>query len=155
MEIEIRQAAPADLDLLMKWRMAVLHEVFALPAGAPTEKLEQANRLYYRTALETGEHIACFACAGDTVIGCGGVCLYREMPSPDNPSGQCAYLMNIYTLPACRHSGAGRAIVTWLRQKARDRGIRKIYLESAAPARGFYKKLGFTDMDGYMQAPGI
>ena len=30
MDVEIRQATVDDMELLMKWRMEVLHEVFAL-----------------------------------------------------------------------------------------------------------------------------
>lgn len=151
MEIEIRKAELADLDLLIKWRMTVLHEVFSVPQYETMEDLERENRIYYQTALRTGEHIACFAYADHRIVGCGGVCLYREMPSPDNPNGGCGYLMNLYTAPEYRKCGIGKAMVTWLRQKANEYGASKIYLEAAEKAHGFYKKMGFHDMNGYMQ----
>lgn len=153
MEIEIRKAGLDQLDLLMKWRMTVLHEVFSIPPQEPMENLEHANRIYYQTALKTGEHIACFAYADDKIIGCGGICFYREMPSPDNPNGGCAYLMNIYTVPEYRKCGTGKSIVAWLMQKAREYGVCKIYLEASETAHEFYKKIGFYDMNGYMQYP--
>lgn len=31
MEVKIRKAEHTDIDLLMKWRMEVLHEVFSIP----------------------------------------------------------------------------------------------------------------------------
>lgn len=132
MEIKIRKAGLDNLDLLMKWRMTVLHEVFSVPLHEPMENLEHANRIYYQTALKTGEHIACFAYA-------------------DNPDGGCAYLMNIYTVPEYRKCGTGKAIVTWLRQRAAESGISKIYLEASETAHEFYKKTGFHNMTGYMQ----
>lgn len=153
MEMEIRKAGIDNLDLLMKWRMTVLHEVFSIPLNEPMAALEQENRIYYQTALKTGEHIACFAYADDKTIGCGGVCFYREMPSPDNPNGCCAYLMNIYTVPEYRNCGTGKSIVTWLLQKASEYGVCKIYLETSEKAHEFYKKIGFYDMNGYMQYP--
>lgn len=153
MKIEIREAGLDTLDLLIKWRMTVLHEVFSIPLHEPMEHLERANRIYYQTALKTGEHIACFAYADNKIIGCGGVCLHREMPSPDNPNGVCAYLMNIYTVPEYRKCGAGTSIVTWLTQKASEYGACKIYLEASEKAHEFYKKIGFYDMNGYMQHP--
>ncbi len=36
------------------------------------------------------------------------------MPSPDNPSGRCAYLMNIYVREGYRSEGAGKKIVRYL-----------------------------------------
>lgn len=153
MEIEIRKAELDNLDLLMEWRMTVLREVFSIPPHEPMENLEYANRIYYQTALKTGEHIACFAYADNKIVGCGGVCFYWEMPSPDNPNGGCAYLMNIYTVPEYRKCGAGKSIVTWLRQRSNERGIGKIYLETSEKAREFYKKIGFQNMNGYLQYP--
>lgn len=81
MEIEIRKATLEDIELLMEWRMEVLHEVFSIPSSKNTDELEQENRAYYQRALAQEEHIACFACMEDKIIGCGGICFYREMPS--------------------------------------------------------------------------
>ena len=39
---------------------------------------------------------------------------YHEMPSPDNPDGKCACLMNIYARPPFRRQGIGDRIVRWL-----------------------------------------
>lgn len=145
-EFEIRRATLEDLDVLVRWRMEVLREVFLLPPQTDITDLERANREYYQNELDNGGHIACFALLNGTIVGCGGICLYREMPSPDNPSGRCAYLMNIYVRPDHRHSGAGRAIVRWLTDRARELGITKIYLETSAPARRMYLALGFDPM---------
>ena len=99
MEIQIRQATIQDLNVLMQWRMEVLHEVFSIPSERSVTELESENRRYYQTELPQGGHIACFAYVGEEIVGCGGICLYHEMPSPDNLNGKCAYLMNIYTRP--------------------------------------------------------
>lgn len=151
MEITIRKANSSDLEELVRWREVVLREVFSIPVGEDMTALLAANRTYYQTALETGEHIACFACAGEKIVGCGGVCLYREMPSPDNPSGRCGYLMNIYTLPDLRQQGVGKKIVQWLVQEAKDRGAEKIYLEASEQAYSLYRSLGFQDMTEYLK----
>lgn len=94
MDIKIRKAEITDIDLLMKWRMRVLHEVFAIPDNQPTKELDQ------------------------------------EMPSPDNLSGQCAYLMNIYTYLEFRGRGVG---------------------EISKPGRKLYEKIGFVDMPDMMK----
>ncbi len=151
MEISIRKADSSDLKELLRWREVVLREVFSIPAGEDMTALLAANRAYYQTAMETGEHIACFACAGEKIVGCGGVCLYQEMPSPDNLSGNCGYLMNIYTLPAMRQQGVGKKVVQWLVQEAKHRGAEKIYLEASEQAYPLYRSLGFQDMTGYLK----
>ncbi len=150
MEILIQKADISNLDLLMRWRMEVLNEVFPPSEYDYPEDLEEENRNYYKWALPAGKHIACFACADGEIVGCGGLCLYQEMPSPDNPSGQCAYLMNIYCRPAFRSQGVGRSVISWLVDRAKEQYITKIYLESSKPARQLYERLGFSDMPDMM-----
>ena len=60
MEIQIRQATIQDLNVLMQWRMEVLHEVFSIPSERSVTELESENRRYYQTELPQGGHIACF-----------------------------------------------------------------------------------------------
>lgn len=154
MGVRIRQATIQDIDLLMQWRMEVLREVFSIPSEQPIRALEEENRRYYQSELPTGGHIACFAYTGEELAGCGGMCLYREMPSPDNPNGKCAYLMNIYTKPQFRRHGIGDAIVRWLIVQARNRRISKIYLETSEDGRPLYREIGFQDIIGYMKFMG-
>lgn len=130
--------------------MRVLREVFSVPQDTRLEKLEQENRHYYTEALPAGRHIACFAYEGEEIVGCGGVCLYSEMPSPDNPNGKCAYIMNIYVLPEYRGRKIGKEIVTWLIRQAKNMDINKIYLESTDKGRFMYESLGFEPMRNMM-----
>ncbi|MCM1487024.1 MAG: GNAT family N-acetyltransferase [Firmicutes bacterium] len=149
MKIEIRTADLHDLEQLISWRMEVLQQVFHLQ-NKPCYELQKANQEYYQKALAEGSHFAVFAQNEGNIIGCGGVCFYQEMPSPDNPSGECAYLMNIYTRSEYRKHGVGEKIILSLIREARHRKITKIYLETSDCARSLYEKLGFTDMNDYL-----
>lgn len=149
--VAVMGASVDDIDELMAWRMEVLREVFPVSEDDSMEDLERRNRNYYVKALSEGAHVACFARADGETVGCGGVCLHTEMPSPDNPSGKCAYLMNIYTRPRYQGRGVGSAVVNWLIEEARKRGAEKVYLETSDAGRRLYEKVGFSDMDGYMK----
>lgn len=149
MDIIIERASIDDIDKLMEWRMEVLHNVFDISES--TQNLYTANREYYHNSIPSGKHIAVFAQINQTTVGCGGLCLYQEMPSPDNPTGQCAYLMNIYTRKEHREQGVGKSIVSWLIDYAKKQGITKIYLETSECGRPLYDSLGFRDMQDYMK----
>lgn len=150
MAVEVRQAGVDEIDRLMAWRMEVLREVFSLPEGSDLGRLDRENRAYYARELPRMGHIACFAEVDGQVIGCGGVCLQREMPSPDNPSGKCAYLMNIYTRPEAQRHGVGHSVVRWLVMRARRWGAEKIYLETSREGRALYEGEGFVDLPDMM-----
>ena len=149
--VTVRRATLDELDTLMHWRMITIHEVFQDPSPTLMDNLAQANQVYYEHAIPEGIHIPCFAEIENTIVGCGGLCIQQEMPSPDNPTGICGYPMNIYALPHLRGHGIGGAITTWLIEQARLHNAGKIYLEASKKGRPLYEKLGFEDLNGYMK----
>ena len=151
MHVTIKQASANDIDELLKWRMAVLHHVFDISENENMQNICLANRNYYQKSIPSGNHIAILAEVEQTAVGCGGLCLYQELPSPDNPSGQCAYLMNIYTRKEYRGQGVGKTVVGWLVDYAKKQGITKIYLETSDCGRALYESIGFQDMKDYMK----
>ena len=136
----------------MHWRREVIENVFGTE---PSKRLMVANRQYYRRHIADGTHIAVVALTDDTDAGCGAICLTEELPSPDNPSGRCACLMNINVREEFRNRGVAHAIVRWLVNKARQLGCDKIYLETTDMAQPLYKSIGFNDLPGTMKYADI
>ena len=139
-----------DIETLMDWRREVLTAVFG---QAPSAKLMEANRSYYMEMVPAGRHHAVEALSGGMQAGCGAICLSRELPSPDNPSGRCAYLMNIYVRPGFRRRGIGAAIADHLVTLAMTLRCDKIYLETTDMARPVYASLGFLSYPDMMKMP--
>lgn len=141
-----------DINALMAWRKEVIRAVFGVE---PTDELLRANRCYYEKHIVDGSHIAVVATSNDVEAGCGAICLTDELPSPDNPSGHCAYLMNIYVRPQFRSQGIGHKIVKNLVKTARELGCDKIYLETTAEARSLYNSIGFSELPGILKYADI
>lgn len=137
-----------DAVELATWRAEVIESVFGQKADG---RLMNANLVYYLRHVAYGTHLAFIAAIDKEDAGCGAICLHEELPSPDNPSGRCAYLMNIYVRPQFRGSGLGRAIVSRLLAEARQRDCGKIYLETTTQARSLYHDLGFAPMEDMMK----
>ena len=137
-----------DVDELMRWRSEVIENVFH---EFPSVSLLDANRKYYEKHVPDGSHVAFKALYNGEEAGSGSICLTDELPSPDNPGGHCAYLMNIYVRQPYREHGIGHAIVKRLMEEARLKGCEKVYLETTAEGRGVYESLGFRDMPDMMK----
>lgn len=150
MSTTIRQVTA--IPTLMHWRKEVIENVFGT---TPSKRLLAANRRYYLQHIADGSHIAIVASVDDTDAGCGAICLSDELPSPDNPSGHCAYLMNIYVRKNYRSRGIGRQMVEWLVTKAREMGCGKIYLETTDAAHSLYNSVGFKELPGIMKYADI
>lgn len=140
------------IPTLMHWRREVIENVFGIE---PSKRLLVANRQYYQRNIAAGRHIAVIAEMEGAEAGCGAICLSEELPSPDNPTGRCAFLMNIYVRKEFRGQGIGRAIVRWLVDKARQLECGKTYLETTDEARPLCKESGFKDLTGYMKYADI
>ena len=137
-----------DISTLMQWRMEVLRCVFNTE---PDADVITANRRYYDKHLADNTHIAYNALVDGIPAGCAAVCLYDELPSPDNPGGRCAYCMNIYVRPQFRKRGIASALTGRLIEDAKMLRCQKIYLEASAMGMPLYHKLGFKDMAGMMK----
>lgn len=144
--IELRRLTdPAEL---IAWRREVIETVFGVE---PDSALNDANRRYYRRHMADNSHIAYLASQDGEDVGCGAVCLTEELPSPDNPTGRCAYVMNIYVREEYRNHGIAHLIVNRLVEEAKSHGCGKIYLETTDMARPLYRSIGFKSMDNMMK----
>ena len=154
MKIKIVEVGLDSLEEILSMRMEVLNEVFKSDFEIMSEEekknLMEENREYYKRELSSGGHITCFVYIDNNLVGCGGICIYNEMPSPDNRNGKCGYLMNIYVRDEYRNHGIGSEITKWLINYAKKKEINKIYLESSVVAKKMYNEIGFVDMKDYM-----
>lgn len=139
------------LSTLMHWREEVIENVFG---QIPDSRLLAANSQYYAKHIIDRSHIAFVATLDGVDAGCGAICITDELPSPDNPTGKCAYLMNIYVRKAFRNKGIAHHIVTRLIEEAKQRNCGKIYLETTDGAKPVYSSLGFKDMPDMMKYYG-
>ena len=137
-----------DIDELLNWRKEVIENVFGV---SPDKNLMARNKAYYRHHLHNKTHIPFLAIYNGIKAGCGSICITEELPSPDNPSGRCAYLMNIYVRQQFREHGIGHSIVRKLVAEAGERGCNKIYLETTPEGRPVYESLGFKDLPDMMK----
>lgn len=137
----------AELTALRK---SVLIAANALDRTAEMPEVCEQTARFYRTNLK---HTTIVAYEGSAAVACGSICYYELMPTYCNPSGKCAYIMNIYTEPSCRKRGIASSILTMLVQDARKQNVQQIMLETTAAGRTVYQKFGFVDAPNEMILP--
>ncbi len=132
----------------MYWRAEVIRAVFGVE---PAKRLLVANRRYYREHIANDSHYSILAQYQGVTCGCGSVCFYSELPSPDNSTGNCAYIMNVYVREHFRNKGIGHAIIRKLIEECKKRECEKIFLETTDRAKTLYSSIGFTEMSDMMK----
>lgn len=146
----IRQAGPEDLSHILDWRMEVLSCVFSEPESVIRENHYESNQEYFASHLNEDKLIFLFMEKDGKEVGCAAACLQQEMPSPDNPSGKNAYIMNVYVRDQARGQGLATELIQELIRILQSRGIEKIYLETTEMGRRLYTDCGFKPMKDYM-----
>lgn len=153
LRIQIRRLGLEDMAIWSNQRMKVLKEVFScfnLYFPAEQKKLREANEAEFLKGVKEGTHVAFALFDVNRIVGSGDICYQRELPSPENKSGDSAFLMNVHVDASLRRKGFGKEIMTCLLNEAKDKGITKIYLESSRAGRPLYRLMGFRMLDYYM-----
>lgn len=151
MDFLFKKATLEDLDLLTETRIEVLRAANRLADDVDMSEVEKQSYEYYKKALGEGSHIGYLVFDGERFIGAGGVSFFQVMPTYHNPSGNKAYIMNMYTDPEYRRKGIAYKTLDLLVKAARDRGITAISLEATEMGRPLYERYGFTKMNDEME----
>ena len=148
-----RKATRVDLPLLVETRVKILRAANHLDDSVDMSLVQTNSQAYYEKSLSDGSHIAYLVFDDTLFIGAGGVSFYQVMPTYHNPTGQNAYIMNLYTEPAYRRRGIASQTLRYLIDEAYARGITRISLDSTAMGRPLYEKFGFVPMPDELELP--
>ena len=148
---EYKKATISDIDELVRTRIIVLRTANKLSNDVDMSLVEKESYEYYKSALETGEHIAYLVYDNETFIGASGVSFYQVMPTYHNPTGKKAYIMNMYTAPEYRRQGIAFQTLDLLVKDAKEQGVLQIALEATDMGRPLYERYGFVKMEDEME----
>lgn len=116
MNLTYKRATLKDIDILTKTRTEVLRAANQLSADIDMSEVERQSYDYYKKALLDGSHIAYLVFDESLFVGTGAVSFFQVMPTYHNPSGNKAYIMNMYTAPDYRRKGIAYKMLDILSQ---------------------------------------
>lgn len=154
MQLQYKKATIEDIDILTETRVEVLRAANQLPDDTDMSEVREQSYQYYKKALCDGTHVAYLVFdkdEKDLFVGAGGVRFYQVMPTYHNPSGNKAYIMNMYTVPQYRRKGIAYHTLDLLVCEAKNRGVTAISLETTDMGRPLYEKYGFVGMKNEME----
>ncbi len=151
MNLTYKRATLDDLEILTETRITVLRAANNLSDEVDMTEVKKQSYAYYKEALQNDTHIAYLVFDGDEFVGAGGVSFFRVMPTFHNPSGEKAYIMNMYTKPEYRRQGIAMKTLDLLVTEAKRKGVHAISLEATEAGRPLYEKYGFVAMQDEME----
>ncbi len=82
------------------------------------------------------------------LCGAGILRIQEVAGSPLFPRGLVGHIGSVAVEPSWRRRGIGEAIVTFLVDEARARGLERLELHASRAGEGIYRRLGFRDRPG-------
>ncbi|MBD5409284.1 MAG: GNAT family N-acetyltransferase [Treponema sp.] len=146
-----KKATIDDITILTETRIDVLRAANKLPSDLDMSEVKEQSYHYYEKSLPSRSCIAYLVFDGARFVGSGGISFFQVMPTYHNPSGNKAYIMNMYTAPEYRRKGIAYKTLNLLVEEAKSRGITDISLEATDMGRPLYEKYGFVKMDDEMK----
>ncbi len=140
--IVIRPATLDDLDTLVALRVALFEAMGQ--RGARLDAAGPVIRSYIRQHLPTGAFRVWVAQCGVTVVAAIGLVVHSVPPSPANPAGREAYIMNLFTRAEVRRRGIARRLMAHVLDVVRSEGILKVRLYATPAGRPLYESIGFA-----------
>ena len=151
MNLIYKRATLDDLKILTETRIIVLRAANQLSDEVDMTEVREQSYEYYKDAIQNNTHVAYLVFDGNEFVGAGGVSFFRVMPTFHNPSGEKAYIMNMYTKPEYRRQGIAIKTLDLLVSEAKKKDVHAISLEATAAGRPLYEKYGFVSMKDEME----
>ena len=136
-----RAATVNDLDALLQLRLAMFEAMGK--AGPVLDAAIEPMRAYFAEHLPKGSFRAWIADVDGTAVASIGLVIHHSPPSPYNPVGKRAYLMNLVTLPPYRRQGIARNLMKLVLDVVQREGITQVSLHASPQGRALYEELGF------------
>ena len=148
--INFRLATLEDIDELVSLRISFLQEAEEVDSSKPTDEVKSFLYKYFKEKIPNELFVSWLATENNKIIATSGISFHVVPPYLGNPSGEEAYLMNMYTLPKYRKQGIGTKLLDKTVEEAKMRGIKKIRLSSTTIGRPLYIKKGFVEDNSEM-----
>lgn len=151
MVLSYKVATIEDIDILTELRTEVLIAANCLEEYTDMTDVKKKTYEYYQKAFVDNSHYAIIVRNNEHIVGTGAISFYKVMPTFHNPSGEKAYIMNMYTKSEYRRNGIAYEVLKMLLDEAKRRKIVEITLEATEMGKPLYEKGGFQNMKSEME----
>jgi GNAT superfamily N-acetyltransferase len=143
----LRLVGADGFELLVRTRLDFALEHHPAPDPAARAALEQATRNWLRGQLAAGNYLGVVGEVAGQAVCCAGLLLYDLPPLVGRLERRVGHLLNFYTYPEWRRRGFGRAMIGFIKEEARVRGIGQLVLNATAMGEPLYRQAGFAEPD--------
>jgi GNAT superfamily N-acetyltransferase len=151
--MSIREATPADLDVVAALRLEFLAEHRGVDPMTFTTEFRATTSEFLRRHSESGTSRSWLAERDGDAVGVVTMLVLDLAPRPEDVSGLEGYIINMYVAPRHRRQGLGRELLTACRGEADQSGLRRLLLYATDDGAPLYERAGFRHNERWMELP--
>ncbi len=146
--MEIVRATYDDRNWILRHRVEMFRDM-----GKPDDELLETERLTKEDLYRGLDERTLYYLIKEesAIVGGCGVSICHILPSNNNPSGDIAYIFNMYIEKDYRRRGLALSLMDHIRKECKERGVFRLYLHASEQGRGVYEKAGFTTTEKFYQ----
>lgn len=145
--MEAKKARLEDIEILVELRLAYLTEDHGGLSGQEAGAIRRQLPGYFEAHL--GKDLFCYLLRdGENVAACAFLLVTEKPMSPAFINGKTGTVLNVYTRPAFRRRGYGKAVMQALMADARAKELCVVELKATDAGYPLYQALGFADDGG-------
>ena len=140
----VKRACISDIASLTALRVEFLREDCGELSEEVTGKLKESLPVYFEKNLNRS--IFCYLIReAEAVVACAFLLVVEKPANPMFITGKTGTVLNVYTKPAFRRKGYGKALMEALLQDAAEMNLSSVDLEATEDGYDLYKSVGFKD----------
>ncbi len=142
-KFEISHAKTEDIDILVKHRLGMFHDMYPELSREVQESEEQTHK-WLSERLVNGRLVGFIVRTDEgQAVGSGCLLIKKEQPNPTHSRLEAPHLLSMYTEKAFRRRGIARLIVKTAIFWSREHGYDRINLHASASGKPLYEEFGF------------
>ena len=136
----------ADIDTLIKLRLGYISQEIII-SDEEKERLTPHLTKYFEEHISNDSFTAYGYFLNDQIISSAFLITDKCPPGLNNLNGTFGIIMNVFTYPEHREKGYARAVMEYLIEDAKRKGIQVLDLYATENGKPLYEKLGFKIID--------
>ena len=117
----------------------------------PDTDIDQELLCYFEKRMADGSLVEWLLEENGKIIATAAIAFMEFPPTYTNQSGIKGYITTMYTDPDYRGRGIASGMLNRLKDEAKKRGVKHIWLHASALGKPVYKRFGFAETNQYME----
>jgi GNAT superfamily N-acetyltransferase len=151
--VDVRPADDADLDAVLRLRLAFIAEVRGVDPADHGPDLATATLAYLERVTAEDRLRSWLAVHEGVAVGVVSLLITDAPPLPEDHRSREGYVVNLFVAPAHRGGGVARRLLDEVLAAAPGLGLRSLHLYATAQGRPLYEQAGFAAPDRYLTRP--